>query len=55
MVKNLRNFMIKNFPSALMLKRVHYVLISGQTTILYGIATFSEDIDIWIKPSLFEA
>jgi hypothetical protein len=28
-----------------------YLLISGQAAILYGAATFSEDIDIWIRPT----
>jgi hypothetical protein len=28
-----------------------YLLISGQASILYGAATFSEDIDIWVRPS----
>jgi hypothetical protein len=27
------------------------LLISGQATVLYGAATFSEDIDLWIEPS----
>jgi hypothetical protein len=30
---------------------VRYLLISGQATILYGAATFSEDVDIWVEPS----
>jgi hypothetical protein len=30
---------------------VDYLLISGQASVLYGAATFSEDIDIWIRPS----
>ncbi|MGH7321709.1 MAG: hypothetical protein ACRELA_19080 [Candidatus Rokuibacteriota bacterium] len=30
---------------------VAYLLISGQAAILYGAATFSEDIDIWIRPT----
>jgi hypothetical protein len=29
---------------------VRYLLISGQATILYGAATFSEDVDLWIEP-----
>ena len=29
---------------------VRYLLISGQATILYGAATFSEDVDIWVEP-----
>jgi hypothetical protein len=28
-----------------------YLLISGQAAILYGAATFSEDIDLWIRPT----
>jgi hypothetical protein len=27
------------------------LLISGQAAVLYGAATFSEDVDIWIKPT----
>jgi hypothetical protein len=30
---------------------VDYLLISGQASILYGAATFSEDVDLWIRPS----
>jgi hypothetical protein len=30
---------------------VEYLLISGQASILYGAATFSEDVDIWIRPT----
>jgi hypothetical protein len=32
-----------------------YLLISGQAAILYGGATFSEDVDIWIRPTLENA
>lgn len=31
--------------------KVRYLLISGQAAILYGAATFSEDIDIWLCPN----
>jgi hypothetical protein len=31
---------------------VEYLLISGQASILYGAATFSEDVDVWLRPSL---
>lgn len=31
-------------------RKVEYLLISGQASILYGAATFSEDIDIWARP-----
>jgi hypothetical protein len=30
---------------------VQYLLISGQASVLYGAATFSEDIDIWVRAS----
>lgn len=30
---------------------VDYLLISGQASVLYGAATFSEDIDLWVRPS----
>ena len=30
---------------------VDYLLISGQASILYGAATFSEDVDLWLRPA----
>jgi hypothetical protein len=30
---------------------IEYLLISGQATVLYGAATFSEDVDLWIRPT----
>ncbi len=30
---------------------VEYLLISGQASVLYGAATFSEDVDLWVRPS----
>lgn len=30
---------------------VDFLLISGQASILYGAAEFSEDIDLWVEPS----
>jgi hypothetical protein len=30
---------------------LEYLLISGQAAVLYGAATFSEDIDLWIRPT----
>ena len=30
---------------------VEYLLISGQASVLYGAALFSEDIDIWLRPT----
>jgi hypothetical protein len=43
--------MIANFFQSLNARDVEYLLISGQATVLYGAATFSEDIDIWINPT----
>ncbi|HZI32849.1 MAG TPA: hypothetical protein VFF11_10945, partial [Candidatus Binatia bacterium] len=43
--------MIANFFQNLEQRGVEYLLISGQATVLYGAATFSEDIDLWINPS----
>lgn len=42
--------MIKNFFRILNQSNVKYMLISGQATVLYGAATFSEDIDVWVSP-----
>ena len=43
--------MIANFFQSLDRHQVEYLLISGQATVLYGAATFSEDIDLWINPT----
>jgi hypothetical protein len=43
--------MTANFFRSLDEHRVEHLLISGQATVLYGAATFSEDIDLWIEPS----
>jgi hypothetical protein len=43
--------MIANFFQSLSDRDVEYLLISGQATVLYGAATFSEDIDLWINPT----
>jgi hypothetical protein len=29
----------------------NYLLVSGQATVLYGAAVFSEDIDLWVEPT----
>ncbi len=42
--------MIKNFFLTLNTSDIRYMLISGQATVLYGAATFSEDIDLWVSP-----
>ncbi len=33
-------------------ERVDYLLIGGQAAILYGAAHFTQDLDVWIRPSL---
>lgn len=43
--------MIGSFFQHLEQSGVRYLLISGQATILYGAATFSEDIDLWVEPT----
>jgi hypothetical protein len=43
--------MIANFFQSLSQHGVEYMLISGQATVLYGAATFSEDIDLWLHPT----
>ncbi|MBN1270161.1 MAG: hypothetical protein JXB04_11270 [Kiritimatiellae bacterium] len=43
--------MIASFFRDLERERVAYLLISGQAAVLYGASTFSEDIDLWIRPS----
>ncbi len=43
--------MIECFFQSLEREGVAYLLISGQATVLYGAAVFSEDIDLWIKPT----
>ena len=43
--------MIANFFQSLDRNGVELLLISGQATVLYGAATFSEDIDLWINPT----
>jgi hypothetical protein len=43
--------MIANFFQSLGDRGVEYLLISGQATVLYGAATFSEDIDLWLRPT----
>jgi hypothetical protein len=43
--------MIANFFQSLERNGVEHLLISGQATVLYGAATFSEDIDLWLNPT----
>ncbi len=43
--------MIESFFPSLKHRGVEHLLISGQATVLYGAATFSEDIDLWLDPA----
>lgn len=43
--------MTANFFRSLSDHGVESLLIGGQATVLYGAATFSEDIDLWINPT----
>jgi hypothetical protein len=43
--------MIASFFRHLEQYGVEWLLVSGQATILYGAATFSEDVDLWVEPS----
>ncbi|MBN1674905.1 MAG: hypothetical protein JXR37_27925 [Kiritimatiellae bacterium] len=43
--------MIASFFRSLEDHNVEYLLISGQATVLYGAASFSEDIDLWVNPT----
>lgn len=42
--------MPKNFFRSLNASGTRYLLISGQAAVIYGAATFSEDIDVWVSP-----
>lgn len=42
--------MIESFFQSLEAHGVSYLLMSGQAAILYGAATFSEDVDLWVSP-----
>lgn len=43
--------MIANFFRHLDAQGTRWLLVSGQATILYGAATFSEDVDLWVESS----
>lgn len=44
--------MIKKFFQALNSSNISYLLISGQATVIYGVSTFSEDIDFYSNKQL---
>jgi hypothetical protein len=47
--------MIESFFQNLKSGGAEYLLISGQATVLYGAATFSENIDLWVNPTAANA
>jgi hypothetical protein len=42
---------MRNFFRSLEKEGVRYLLISGQACVLYGASHFTEDIDLWVRPS----
>ncbi len=42
---------MRNFLSSLEKEGVRYLLISGQACVLYGASSFTEDIDLWVRPA----
>ncbi|MBI4615944.1 MAG: hypothetical protein HY720_20170 [Planctomycetes bacterium] len=42
---------MRSFFRALERRGAEYLLISGQASVLYGGATFSEDFDLWVRPT----
>lgn len=43
--------MMRSFFRNLEREGVEFLLISGQAAVLYGAATFSEDFDLWVRPT----
>lgn len=50
LLKDKKSIHDKKFFLTLNKSDIRYMLISGQATVLYGAATFSEDIDLWVSP-----
>ncbi|MBI4821016.1 MAG: hypothetical protein HY791_32450 [Deltaproteobacteria bacterium] len=42
---------MRSFFQALERRGVRYLLISGQASVIYGAAAFSEDVDLWVQPT----
>jgi hypothetical protein len=42
---------MRSFFRALERRGADYLLMSGQASVLYGGATFSEDFDLWVRPT----
>ena len=43
---------MRSFFRSLEAHRVSHILISGQAAVIYGAATFSEDVDLWVEPTV---
>src|SRR5438270_6225902 len=43
---------MRNIFSSFEAHRLEYLVIGGQAAILYGASQFTEDLDIWIQPSM---
>lgn len=42
---------MRSFLASLERERVRYLLISGQACVLYGASQFTEDVDLWVRPT----
>src|SRR5262245_35851926 len=42
---------MRNLFRAFEAHRVRYLVISGQASVLYGGAFFTQDLDLWVQPS----
>ena len=47
--------MIASFFQSLEREAVAYLLVSGQATVLYGAAAFSEDVELWMTNRMLAA
>jgi hypothetical protein len=45
---------MRNFLGFLEKEGVRYLLISGQACVLYGASSFTEHIDLWVRPAPFD-
>ncbi len=42
---------MRSFLRSLERERVRFLLISGQACVLYGASQFTEDVDLWVRPT----
>ena len=42
---------MRSFLRSLEKEGVRFLLISGQACVLYGASQFTEDVDLWVRPS----